>query len=165
MDRTDLDRRLREYADRNGLVLLELLGSGVHGNVFTAKYQTKDGRSAVKVHEQSAGYSRERDTYLRLREHDITTVRGCNVPELIAYDDELWIIEMTVVTRPFVLDFGGAYLDQRPDFADEVMADWRAEKQDQFGSHWPEVQAILRHLESYGIYMIDVNPGNISFDA
>jgi hypothetical protein len=62
-----------------------------------------------------------------------------------------------------VLDFGGAYLDQAPDFSDEVMADWRAEKKEQFGARWGEVQAILRALEAYGVFMIDVNPGNISF--
>ncbi|HYV34934.1 MAG TPA: hypothetical protein VE988_04465 [Gemmataceae bacterium] len=66
--------------------------------------------------------------------------------------------------RPFVLDFGGAYLDKPPDFSDEVMADWAVEKQEQFGSRWPEAHAILRHLESYGVLMVDVNPGNIAFD-
>ena len=70
---------------------------------------------------------------------------------------------MTVVSRPFLLDFAGAYLDWSPDFSDEVMADWRAEKLEQFGERWPEVEAILRILQTYGIFMIDVHPGNISF--
>jgi hypothetical protein len=70
---------------------------------------------------------------------------------------------MTMVQQPFVLDFAGAYLDQAPTFSDEVMADWRAEKQDQFGARWRDVQGILAVLEGYGIYMIDVNLGNISF--
>jgi hypothetical protein len=42
------------------------------------------------------------------------------------------------------------------------MADWRADKQEQFGKQWPEVLAILACLESYGIYMEDVSPSNIS---
>jgi hypothetical protein len=50
----------------------------------------------------------------------------CQVPEPIAYDDELLAIEMTVVTRPFVLDFGGAFLDHLPGFSEEVLAEWRA---------------------------------------
>ncbi len=145
------------------MVLGGLLGAGVQGIVFAAKYQTKDGQSAVKAHEQSAAYCRERDAYLRLRDNDITTILGCNVPELIAYDDELCVIEMTVVRRPFVLDFGGAFLDRRPDYSEEVLADWLADKQDQFGSRWPEVQAIVAVLEGYGIFLDDVNPGNISF--
>lgn len=43
------------------------------------------------------------------------------------------------------------------------MAEWRAEKVEQFGDRWSEVQAILGVLQSYGIHMIDVSPGNISF--
>jgi hypothetical protein len=70
---------------------------------------------------------------------------------------------MEVVTRPFVLDFAGAYLDTRPDYTEEVLADWRAEKQEQFGERWPEVQSILWSLERYGIYLSDVTPGNVAF--
>ena len=44
-----------------------------------------------------------------------------------------------------------------------LWADWRAEKHEQFGPRWPEVQAILRALEGYGIFVADVNPANISF--
>ena len=164
MDRGDLILRVRQFADRKGMVLGERLGAGIHGTVFAAEYQSKGGRSAVKGHDRQAAYERERDIYLRLRELDITDIRGCNVPALIDFDDELWVIEMTVVGRPFVLDFAGANLDQEPDFSDEVLADWRAEKQEEFGPHWPEVQAILRTLEGYGIFQLDVNPGNVSFD-
>jgi hypothetical protein len=56
------------------------------------------------------------------------------------------------------------YLDYAPEFSDEVLADWRADKVEQFGDRWPEVQAILRELESFGIYMEDVSPGNIAFE-
>lgn len=164
MDREDLIRRVQRYAERTGLVLSELLGAGIQGSVFAAEDQTKGGQSALKGYKRQSAYERKRDVYLRWRERDITAIRGCHVPALIAHDDELWIIEMTVVSRPFVLDFAGASLDQTPDFSEEVLADWRSEKVEQFGGHWPEVEAILRTLESYGIYMLDVNPGNVSFD-
>ena len=59
---------------------------------------------------------------------------GCSVPEMIEFDDHLWAIDMSIVDRPFVFDFAGAFLDQAPDFPDEVMADWHAEKKEQFGS-------------------------------
>jgi hypothetical protein len=163
MSRTELVRRAQEYCQRNGLSLGEQLGFGVHGIVFATESQTKGGPTAIKVHERQPDYRRERDVYLRLREHGVKDIRGCEIPELENHDDELQVIEMTVVTRPFVLDFAGAYLDQPPDFSEEVLADWRAEKLEQFGSRWPEVQAILRLLEGYGVFMIDVNPGNISF--
>jgi hypothetical protein len=56
-----------------------------------------------------------------------------------------------------------ASLDQPADFSYEVLAEWRADKQEQFGPRWPEVQAILRFLEGFGVFMLDVNPGNISY--
>jgi hypothetical protein len=164
MDRADLIRRLQQYAGRNGLVLRELLGAGIHGSVFAAEFQTTANRTAVKGYEREYAYQRERDVYLRLRQRDVRAIRGCRVPALIHYDDELWCLEMTLVSRPFVLDFAGAYLDEPPDFSDEVLADWRAEKQEQFGTRWPEVQAIISALERYGVFMLDVNPGNVSFD-
>jgi len=121
------------------------------------------GKVALKAHRNEADYGRERDVYLRLSQRQITEIRGCRVPELLEYDDNLLVIEMTIVTRPFVLDFGGAYLDRAPEFPKEVLADWRSEKAEQFGARWPEVQSILAGLEAYGIFLLDVNPGNISF--
>jgi hypothetical protein len=163
----ELLRRAREYAQRTGLTLGDELGCGVHGIVFVTESQAEKGpsplRSAIKVHQREPDYGRERDVYLRLKERRVTTIGGCHVPRLLRYDDELWVIVMTVVTRPFVLDFAGAFLDQAPDFSEEVLADWRAEKQEQFGPRWPEVQAILQFLEGLGVFLVDVNPGNVSF--
>jgi hypothetical protein len=163
MDRDDLDRRIGKYADRKGLALAERLGAGIHGSVFAVVYKKTGDRSAVKGHERESAYRRERDVYLRLREHDINSIRDCNVPVLVDFDDTLWVIEMTVVSRPFVLDFAESWLDWPPDFTPEVMADWEAEKREQFGHRWVDVEAILRDLEGYGVFMLDVNPGNISF--
>ena len=165
MSKTEFVWRAEEYAKRYGLVIGPELGSGLHGIVFSAESQSSVGRSALKVHERKQHYRRERDVYLRLKELGVTAVCGCNVPELLGWDDALWVIEMTVVTRPFVLDFAGAYLDTAPDYPEEVLADWRAEKQEQFGPHWREVQAVLSFLERHGVFLADVNPGNISFDG
>jgi hypothetical protein len=90
MDRTDLLRWVQDDAHRNDLVLGEPLGYGLHGIVLAAKYQTQGGRCALKVHERDKEYRRERDVYLRLREHGITEIRGCHVPEMLALDDECW---------------------------------------------------------------------------
>jgi hypothetical protein len=163
MFREELVRRVEQYVSRKGSVLGKQLGSGIHGTVFAVQNQTEPGRSAVKGYEQEAHYRRERDVYLRLHECAISQVRGCAVPEMVEFDDALWVIEMTIVTRPFVLDFAGAHLDQPPEFPEEAWADWRADKAEQFADQWPQVQAILRELESHGIYMEDVSPGNISF--
>src|SRR5438105_15610424 len=111
MFREELVRRIEHYVDRKGSVLGRTLGSGVHGSVFAVQNQTEPGLSAVKGFERAADYRRERDVYLRLHERALTRMRGCAVPEMIEFEDALWIIEMTIVTRPFVLDFAGAYLD------------------------------------------------------
>jgi len=164
--RPELFGRAREYASRYGLVLGDELGFGVHGTVFVVQSQPQEaahaGQSAIKVHEREPDYCRERDAYLRLKEHGIRAIGGCHVPQLLRYDDELWIVEMTVVTRPFVLDFAGAFLDKPPDFPEEVLADWRADKQEQFEKNWPRVESILRLLQNYGIFLVDVSPSNIS---
>jgi hypothetical protein len=163
----DLRRSAEEFAQRNALSLGETLGSGNDGIVFLVQNQPENAtaavNSAVKAHRRDAGYRRERDVYMRIRDVGITSIRGCDVRSLLRFDDELRVIEMTVVARPFVLDFAAAELDWPPEFPDETLADWRAEKEEQFGRHWPEVQAILRALEYYGIFMVDVNPGNVSF--
>ncbi len=108
-------------------------------------------------------HERERDAYLRLKEAGVTEVLGFNVPQLIRSDNELLTIEMTIVSRPFLLDFAGAYLDAPPHFSEDIWSEWEAEKRDQFESRWPKVQAVLSALEELDIYMVDVSPSNIAF--
>jgi len=157
----ELMRRADLCAQKTGLVLGEQLGYGAHGIVFVAASKTKPGRAAIKVHERQESYRRERDVYLRLRDHGISQIRGCHVPQLLRYDNELWVIEMEIVTPPFVLDFADAYLDEPPDYPAEVLAEWRAEKQGQFGDRWSDVELILLSLQRYGVYLVDVSPANI----
>ncbi len=92
-------------------------------------------------------------------------VCGHHVPQLIAHDDALLIIEMTIVAPPFLLDFGGAYLDWPPEFSEDANEQWQCEKREQFGEKWPAVQRILAVLgDACGIFVTDVNPGNIMID-
>ena len=85
------------------------------------------------------------------------------MPQLLRFDDELHVLEMTIVKRPFILDFAGAYLDRRPEFPPEVWAQWEEEKKEQFQDHWPMVERILAEFEGMKIYLLDVSPANISF--
>src|SRR5688572_18085551 len=121
--RHELIDRGSEYCRRrqSQLEADQVFGYGVHGSVFACLRATAPARSAVKVHEREEPYHRERDTYLRLRELSIESVQKHNVPQLLDYDDELLVIEMTIVARPFLLDFGGAYLDHPPDYSAEVL--------------------------------------------
>ena len=153
----------RLYAGRHQLELAESLGSGKDGIVLVAKRKAKPARVAIKVLRWAELYQREKKVYERLSGSGITTVLGFSVPQRIGYDDDLHVIEMTIVERPFVLDFAGAYLDARPEFPKDVWDDWEADKREQFGERWPKVQAILDEFEAMGIYLLDVSPGNIGF--
>lgn len=153
----------RAYAMPRQLVLAETLGSGKDGIVLVAKRKAKPGRVAIKVLRWSEAYGREKRVYERLRDLKVNTVRGFNVPQLLGSDDDLRVIEMSIVERPFVLDFAGAYLDARPEFPEEVWSDWEAEKREQFEARWPDVQRVMDAFENFGIYLMDVSPGNIGF--
>lgn len=143
------------------------LGVGTQGSVFLCilPFQTPtfNGQVAVKIHEHEIAYNREVRVYLRLRDLQIEEVGGHMVPQLINHDDEFLAIEMTIVSPPFCLDFGGAYLDRPPDYSPEVWEDWRKMKSEAFEEDWPKVQNILAEFQSMGIYIADVNPGNIKF--
>lgn len=153
----------QSYARRYHLQLAERLGFGIHGIIFVAEDNTKAGKTAIKAHRTGEPYFRERSVYERLSSAGIGEILGFHVPEMIRVDDELRIIEMTVVTRPFVLDFAGAYLDIPPDFSEEIWAEWEAEKREQFEARWPIVQSVLAALEELDIHMVDVSPSNIAF--
>jgi hypothetical protein len=50
-----------------------------------------------------------------LKERKIESVYNFKIPRILDWDDELFILEMSIVHVPCVLDFGGAYLDRIPD--------------------------------------------------
>jgi hypothetical protein len=159
-----LNHRLQVYAQRWQLKLAEQLGSGMHGIIFSALSKREMGKTAVKAHKEQDPYRREVAAYLRLQDAGVRQLQGFRIPNLVRYDDELMVLEMTTVTRPFVLDFAGAYLDYKPQFSDEIWEEWLRDKMEKFEERWPKVQELLGELEHYGVYMIDVNPGNIGFE-
>ena len=154
---------LRLYADRHELELAEALGSGKDGIVLVARRKAQAGKVAVKALRWPEAYERENKVYQRLRQAAVISVLGFNVPQLVGADAELRILEMTIVERPFVLDFAGAYLDVRPEFPEEVWADWEAEKREHFEARWPEVRRVVDAFEGLGVFLMDVIPGNIAF--
>ncbi|MBI4661856.1 MAG: hypothetical protein HY735_23800 [Verrucomicrobia bacterium] len=153
----------RLYAARHQLELAETLGSGKDGIVLVAKHKTKPANVAIKVLRFDELYLREKQAYQRLGKMTVTTVLGFNVPQLVGSDDGLRVIEMTIVKRPFVLDFAAAYLDARPEFPEDVWTEWETEKREQFETRWPAVQEVLAAFEELGIYLLDVSPSNIAF--
>lgn len=159
----DLTQIAHRYASRNTLTVQESLGGGIHGLVYMIQGNRALGGTALKVFHAQEFYQRELLVYERLRAAEIRQILGFAVPQFIGADSELMALEMTVVERPFVLDFAGAYLDNdAPWFEDEKWEMWEVDKREKFGTHWPEVQAVLAALEDYGIHMLDVNPGNVA---
>lgn len=122
--------------------------------------------SAIKVHAQRVNYRRERNAYLRLRDHRVHQINNLTVPELFRHDDGRLILEMSLVRPPFILDFGGAYLDNPPPHMTEleIRENWLQDKREQFGQDWGRVEEVLAKLDSlYGIFLADINRGNLDF--
>jgi hypothetical protein len=151
------------YAARYHLRLVERLGFGIHGTVHVAEHEGKQDQSAIKAFDSVEFYQRERAVYERLRDADVSEVLGFHVPQLIRADDDLRVIEMTIVTRPFVLDFAGAYLDARPQFSEEIWTEWELQKREQFGDDWRIVEKVMGAFEELDIYLVDVSPSNVGF--
>jgi len=85
------------------------------------------------------------------------------VPQLLRIDEEFRAIEMTIVRSPFLLDFADARLDEAPDFSEDVLRQWEDEKAEIFGKRWSEVTCVLAALRAFDVYLLDINPRNISF--
>jgi hypothetical protein len=99
-----------QYAERNQLKIARRLGFGIHGSVFSATYPN-GAIVAIKHHTEEDPFYREFEVYCRLDELKVKEVGRFVVPRLINVDEALRILEITIVSRPFILDFGGAYLD------------------------------------------------------
>lgn len=137
------------------------LGHGTEGWVWKISVP-----SAVKAFYRHDRYETELSCYRRLLEHRVDTIHGLNVPVLEGFDDHLRVIEISFVQPPYLLDFGKACLDEPPRyFQDEKqLAIFRAQWQAEFGTRWPDVNAVLYTLqEKYGIYYLDPRPANINF--
>lgn len=153
---SDLFKRAQLYSDEryDGEIKSEL-GSGEEGGVW----ETIQG-SALKVFERERNYNAEVKCYQILERHGCCKIDIFNVPELLGYSDQLMVVEMTIVTAPYLLDFGKAYF-QRPDFSPEVWGDAKEKAKSEFGSDWQQVQDALYELQLMGIYYVDENPRNI----
>lgn len=86
------------------------------------------------------------------------------VPALVGYDDSLMIVEMSVVSPPYFLDFGKCYLDHPPKYEDGTWDEYIEEKSKDFDpKEWELVEEALLDLKSMGIYYIDPKTTNIRF--
>lgn len=152
--------RAAEYARRKGIEidLANPLGAGTDGAVWKTNRTT-----AVKAFERQASYELELQCYFRFHSAEIDSINGFAVPRLMGFNEELLVIEMGIVSPPFIIDFAKVRLDRPYDFSEEVIADWNESGQELFEERWPQVKALLWELERFGIYYMDAKPGNIMF--
>src|SRR6266700_8245984 len=97
-----LVQNAQAYASQHQLQLAERLGFGIHGIIFVAEDNSKAGQTAIKVHRSAEPYLRERAVYERLKDAGVSEILGFNVPQLVRFEDDLRVIEMSIVTRPQV---------------------------------------------------------------
>src|SRR5689334_271995 len=105
----DIVRRASIYAARRDLTLGPQLGFGKDGIVFAASSPVR-AATAIKALLRRDLFDRELACYLRLQERGVVEVREHAVPRLRGQDHDLLVVEMSIVARPFVLDFASAYV-------------------------------------------------------
>jgi len=162
----DIQGRAAEYHDPRGMRLGPRLGFGKDGTVFSTIGSSRDV-TAVKLFVRADLFERELAVYRRLTERGVagtSRVCGHNIPRLIDHDRDLLIVELSIVSRPFVLDFAGGYLDDTgPKFDEEIQAMALARWRERFGDKWPRARQIIFAFAQMGIDLTDPSPTNIGF--
>ena len=74
-------------------------------------------------------------------------------------------IEMTIVERPFALDFAGAKRPAEvPDFEQHVLDEHLQRVQELFGDRWADALHVAEMFRRQtGFVLLDIHPGNIAF--
>lgn len=156
--------RARQFAARYSVRLGEELGAGTQGVVFRAIDNVEGEWAAVKTHFSEPSFRAESEVHRCLDELRVSEVAGFAVPRLVRLDESLLAIEMSIVSPPYVLDFGGAEIgDDPPEFPEDTLALWEQERREQFGDCWPVVRHVIAEFQKLGIHLLDVSPGNIAF--
>ena len=120
----------------------------------------------TRGHRAKALFEKERRVYKRLAEYPNNDSMGFNVPQILDFYPELWVIEMQFVVTPFSLDFAGTTLDRASttitEQTPEEYEEWEASKIEIFGADdWATVQSVISCFRRIGIYVSDVHKGNI----
>ena len=153
----EITKRAQQYAIKRKMSLEDRLGWGQDGFVFQSSKRT-----AVKTFGSQQQYEQERAVYERLRDGGVTKIRQFSVPRLVFHDSFLLVIEMEIVTPPYVLDFAAAHLDGSP-YSTQETARWQRRCQSRFGERWPEVAGLIAAFARYGIILGDIHPNNVNF--
>lgn len=115
--------------------------------------------TVVKVHRYHDRFEKELAAYHRLAERKITRLKGFEFPQLVDYDEQMRILELSIVSPPYILDFVEVGLGKKPSNFDLDRIE--AQQSKQFGKDWPDVRRLLEALMQIGIYYDDVHNKNI----
>jgi hypothetical protein len=156
------DPRIQAYELQHGCRLLGPLGPGVGQDGFV---QRSDRLSAVKFFDRIGRFDREVEVYRVLQSKGIVLIAGHNIPELLEVDASLVAIEITIVERPFLLDFAGAkHPSEVPDFEQHVWDEHYESLREMFGDRWTDALYVAAIFErETGFKYLDPHPGNIGF--
>jgi hypothetical protein len=157
-----IDPRVSQFEAQHQCQILGLLGSGPGQDGFVMR---SDRVTAVKFFDRIERFQRELQVYQVLEAKGIYTIAGHGVPELVDADEELRVIEMTIVDRPFLLDFAGARLpDEVPDFEPHVIEEYTERLRELFDDRWTEAVHVAEMFrQATGFTLMDLHPGNIAF--
>ena len=162
MDEKQLLENAKDFCILTGakIVANPALGYGTDGSVWRTTRGT-----AVKAFYADGNYRDELTCYLRLQKEEINSICGLAVPSLEGSNDQLMCVEMSIVQRPYLLDFGKVYIDEYPPYHFDklAMANWHAEVRELFEDRTDDVHIILYRLQKLGIYYVDPKPANICF--
>jgi hypothetical protein len=102
-DKAELLERVELYAHRNGTRIISTVefGHGLEGSVWVSQRD-----SAIKIIRNRKNYGDELEAYRRLQAKGVRQLCGFAIPWLLGSDDELQAIEMEIVQKPYLLDFG-----------------------------------------------------------
>lgn len=152
----EIVERRDAYCEQHSLAVEDLLGWGLDGFVW---HTTQD--SILKVFRHDEDSRQELLVYRRLQSRGVERLHGFHVPQLLNYDANLLVLELSFVRPPYILDFAAATLDDPPLGFDPESPEWTADGQRKFGRHWPEVVRLLDALKQIGIHYRDVHQENI----
>jgi hypothetical protein len=156
------DVRAAEYQSRYPCRFFGSLGTGVGQDGFVLR---SDRMTAVKFFDRSERFLRELEVYRVVAAKGIRKIVGHAVPRFIRADEELLAIEMTIVTRPFLLDFAGAKRPHEvPDFDPEIIEEHMEHLRELFEDRWADALHVAEMFrQKTGFVLLDIHPGNIAF--
>lgn len=100
-----------------------------------------------------------------MKERGVDNVLGFSVPKLIDFDNDLLVLEMGIVSPPCVIDFAMSEFDKpKYDFPPDMKDEWEKRDREIFAEKLPVVDCILSAFRVFGLYLYDVNLGNIIFE-